>query len=303
MVISLQPSFDDRLDVVGVLGVDCDSISPVWMPSCSSASSQAVVRGLVERLVVEAARVGHHAGLEVGVALGGRRGARMRCRSGSAARSRSSLRVAAGGQGKGSHADHQRHTCRLLHGVLLNRLLVHPDREARRRHPSRGAPRNAAPLGREVARLLPGLGWTEGPERRPSASTLARRCPSPARRRAGCPGGGRTSVRPACASRAGPSPRAPGRGTSRSPRRRGSAGSGPRRPARAPARRRGRGSDDRLDVVDHRRDAPLVVDLGAWTPYGATICSTSSADQLLGLGPGDGVEHPHRAAEPAWSPG
>ena len=74
VVIDLQPSFTIALDVVGVLRVglrlDLTRLDAVLL----LREEQAVVRRLVERLVVETTRVGHHAGLEVGVALGAPRG-------------------------------------------------------------------------------------------------------------------------------------------------------------------------------------------------------------------------------------
>jgi len=55
---------------------------------------------------------------------------------------------------------------------------------------------------------------------------------------------------------------------------------------------------DRLDVVDDRRDPALVVDLGGDAVRRDDLLD-QHGHQLLGLGPGDRVEHPHGAADPA----
>ena len=113
-------------------------------------------------------------------------------------------------------------------------------------------------------------------------------------------------------ARAGPSRRGPGRGTSRSPRRRGSAGSATwpavaEHRATAPARI---AVGDRL--VDHRRHAALVVDLRRARRTARTICVDQLRHQLRSRprrprrasgrcrrpGRGRGIT---LGAEPAWT--
>ena len=67
---------------------------------------------------------------------------------------------------------------------------------------------------------------------------------------------------------------------------------------RAPARRRRPSISVDTLLVDHRRHAAHVVDLGRHAVRRHDLVD-QPADQLLGLGPGDGVEHPHRAGDPA----
>ena len=55
-------------------------------------------------------------------------------------------------------------------------------------------------------------------------------------------------------------------------------------------------------LVDHRRDAPDVGDLGPDAVRREDLLD-QLADQVLGVGPGDRVEHPQRAGGLAARPG
>ena len=257
-------------------------------------------RRLVEALVVESARVGDHARLEVRVAHRlarrcGRRGApRSGQRSTSLRRALTATRVVpvpTCSQHEGSTCRHQSHACRLLHGILLivfvlrcapgpgaRRATLGPDRAVgrwpgrcfRRCYPlvtSGHPPQGETPSqGAIVAMARPGSASAASERRRPprraSGPAASRRCRPRARRRAGCPGGGRTS-RP-------PGVRVPSRiiapGTrsryqpKSSPPRLWGAATWPRVTEHQLHRLRQDPVGGRL--VDHRRDAALVVDLG-----------------------------------------
>ena len=204
-------------------------------------------------------------------------------------------------QGEAGQPGHQRHTCRLLHGVLLIVYLARSRVGGTSRHPNRGsrcAGRQRCASYRVWRRLLP-----RSVTIAPSASGLGEHARADADRRA------RRSRRfPWCRSYVGP----PGRAGAEPGHRARDPVEVPAEVLAAEALRRSRPGPSRpstaldraaedargLALVDHRRHAALVVDLGV-TPYGATIC----VDQARGPASRPRPRPPRRASAPCRRPG